>query len=145
MFRPYEYQIDSDAAVVATGNQPEPYETPEYAKVRQGRELAKINFPRGRAYNPLGNAYQRMYPLYSTQGHRTPNISSLSKVMAGQARPYPNRMAARDSEQSVVVNNIPPVINPVSFRTSIIHRDIPLNRHRVERIYEHHATRGFAF
>lgn len=151
MFTPYDIQFDNDAAAIAAGGEPEYGGTPEYAGVRDARSITE--FPTGRVTDPLGNRYHRMRPLMSRASaasrynlqQSTFGVAGISSNLSGSASPIPNRMDARDPEQGVSVNEIPAAFNPASFSTTVTHRDLPLSRSRVDEIYSHHTSRGFAF
>jgi hypothetical protein len=147
MFTPYEEQLANDAAVMAVGNEPGEGVVPDYSGTKPGRAIAGVEFPRGRAYNPLAAPYHRIRPLFSNYptSQHVSGISSISAPMAQAAKAHINRTTTKDPEQSVIVDNRPAEIRPAVIHTSVSHRDIPLDRARVERVFEHHTQRGFAF
>jgi len=149
MFTPYEDQINSDAAVVAGGNEPDVSSSPNYSGSTTFSNITK--YPTGRVGNPMGTSYQRFLPIFarsSAPKHFTqsmPGISSLSSSMAASASPIADRMAAREPQETLQTHDIPASFNPARISTRVTHRDLPLSRGRVEEMFSRQNSRGFAF
>lgn len=137
MFSPFEDRFSRRATSVALGNQPREWEVPEY--VRVDKDFGTV-FPSGVVRDPLGTRYDRMLGMFSPG--KMPQLTSLSSTTG--AAPSVNRMMVRDPEQEVQTHDHPAQFSPSRFSSTVTHRDLPLSSSRVNDIFSHHTTRGFA-